>query len=212
MTTDRSAVRGAGNTLLNTLTGIAWLRPAGRPRPASAQEYELVPPAQSPSGQPPSAQLGAPDMIPAGRGISMRAQIDVLFTPPGTDTPILIQRSFETGAASVNISSQYVFDVLNEAVLAGVDQALAGGAQTGRISVVAVCYSYGVDGEGVRSLAPMGVFINTTDLNVTADGNAALHSNFRVIPPRALGWRLDSSRPRSSRWCRRSRTSSTSPS
>ena len=93
------------------------------------------------------------------------------------------QRSFETGAASVNISSQYVFDVLNEAVLAGVDQALAGGAQTGRISVVAVCYSYGVDGEGVRSLAPMGVFINTTNLNVTADGNAALHSNLRVIPP-----------------------------
>jgi len=135
---------------------------------ASAQEYELVVPDDA----------AAPQL-----GISVHARIDVLFTPPGADTPVLIQRSFETGSASVNISSQYVFDVLNEAVLAGVDEALAGGAQTGRISVVAVCYSFGVDGEGVRSLTPMGVFINTTNLNVTADGKAALHSNLRVIPP-----------------------------
>ena len=162
-------MRAGGSAMLRAAAGLAAGLTLQAAMPvASAQEYELVVPDESVSPQ---------------LGISVHARVDVLFTPPGTDTPVLIQRSFETGAASVNISSQYVFDVLNEAVLAGVDQALAGGAQTGRISVVAVCYSYGVDGEGVRSLAPMGVFINTTNLNVTADGNAALHSNLRVIPP-----------------------------
>ena len=184
MTTDRSAVRGAGNTLLNTLTGIAagFALQAVLPA-ASAQEYELVPPAQSPSGQPPSAQFGAPDMIPAGRGISMRAQIDVLYTPPGATAPILVQKAIETRSSAINLSSQYVFDMLNNAVLAGVDQALAGGAQTGRISVVAVCYTYDPAAVGDSALAPMGVFINTTDLDVLPNGQAALRTNVKVIPP-----------------------------
>ncbi len=161
--------RAVGTAMLRAMTGLAAGVAMHAAMPvASAQEYELVLPDQS----------YAPQL-----GVSVHARIDVLYTPPGADTPVLIQRSFETGSASVNVSSQYVFEVLNEAVLAGVDQALAGGAQTGRISVVAVCYSFGVDGEGVRSLAPMGVFINTTDLSMTADGNAALRSNLRVIPP-----------------------------
>ena|GEM_PF-1681798 len=185
MTTDRSSarvpVRGAGNTLLNALTGIAAGVALQAALPAaSAQEYELVPPAQS------GAQLGAqptvPDMIPAGRGISMRAQIDVLYTPPGATAPILVQKAIETRSAAVNLNSQYVFDVLNNAVLAGVDQALAGGAQTGRISVVAVCYTYDVGGIGDQALAPMGVFINTTDLDVLPNGQAALRTNVKVIP------------------------------
>jgi hypothetical protein len=49
--------------------------------------------------------------------------------------------------------------------------------------VVAVCYSYGVDGQGVQLLAPMGVFINTTDLSVQPEGVASLRTNVRVIPP-----------------------------
>ncbi len=136
---------------------------------ASAQEFTLVPPA---------------DQALPQFGISVHATIDVLYVPPGASSPILIQKTFETRAASVNMSSQYVFDVLNEAVLAGVDQALAGGAQTSRVSVVAVCYSFGVDGEGgAQLLAPMGVFINNTDMTLTADGNAALRTNVKVIPP-----------------------------
>jgi hypothetical protein len=62
-------------------------------------------------------------------------------------------------------------------------QALAGGALNGRISVTTMCYAYGVDDSGAQSLSPMGLFINTTDLNVTFDGKAALHSNIQVIPP-----------------------------
>ena len=178
MTTDRSAARGAGNILLNTFTGIAagFALQAALPA-ASAQEYELVPPAQFPSDNP-----ATPDMIPAGRGISMRAQIDVLYTPPGATAPILVQKAIETRASAINLNSQYVFDMLNNAVLAGVDQALAGGAQTGRISVVAVCYTYDAAAVGDSALAPMGVFINTTDLDVLPNGQAALRTNVKVIP------------------------------
>lgn len=180
MTTDRSAARGAGNTLLNAITGIAAGLALQAALPAaSAQEYELVPQAQPPS----AAQLGVPDMIPAGRGISMRAQIDVLYTPPGATEPILVQKAIETRSSAINLNSQYVFDMLNNAVLAGVDQALAGGAQTGRISVVAVCYTYDAAGVGYSALAPMGVFINTTDLDVLPNGQAALRTNVKVIPP-----------------------------
>ena len=135
---------------------------------ASAQEYELVPPAESKAAE---------------RGISVRAQIDVLYTPLGGGAPVLVQKAIETRTSAVNLSSQYVFEILNNVALAGVDQALAGGAVTGRVSVVAVCYAYGVTETGAPSLAPMGVFINTTDLSLLPNGNAALRTNLKVIPP-----------------------------
>ena len=140
---------------------------------AGAQEFELVPPAES----------SAPDTIPAGRGISMRAQIDVIYTPPGASAPILVQKAIETRSSAINLSSQYIFDVLNNAALAGAEQAIAGGAQTGRISVVAVCYMYDAGGIGEQALAPMGVFINTTDLDVLPNGHASLRTSVKVIPP-----------------------------
>lgn len=135
-----------------------------------AQEYELVPPVES-------------EATPqAGQGVSVRARIDVLFFPPGGSEPILVQRAFTTSAAT-NQSSQYVFEVLNNAALEGVNQALAGGATAGRISVVAMCYAYGPDNNGAPSLLPMGLFINTTDLNVLPDGKASVHSNIQIVPP-----------------------------
>lgn len=160
---------GKRSAVLGVVAGLALQ--ASLPA-ASAQEFTLVPPGDA----------AAPEIGPQ-LGISVHATIDVLYVPPGATTPILIQKTFETRASAVNMSSQYVFDVLNEAALSGVDQALAGGAQTGRISVVAVCYSYGVDGQGVQLLAPMGVFINTTDLSVQPEGVASLRTNVRVIPP-----------------------------
>ena len=119
----------------------------------------------------------------AGGGVSVRAQIDVLFQPPDGGPAVLMQNAFETGAEGQNLSSDYVFDVLNRAVLAGVDQALAKGARAGRVNVVAICYVYDLNDAGVHALTPMGVFINTTDMDVTADGKAALHTNVRYVPP-----------------------------
>lgn len=128
----------------------------------------------------PDAQWG--DARPGG-GISVRAQVDVLFQPPDGGPAVLMQNAFETGTEGQNLSSEYVFDVLNRAVLAGVDQALAKGAKAGRVNVVAVCYAYGLSETGVHSLTPMGVFINTTDMDVTAEGRAALHSSVKYVPP-----------------------------
>lgn len=161
--------RLVGGRMLKAVTGIATGVALQATIPAArAQDYELVRPEESYS-----AELG----------ISVHAQIDVLYVPPGATAPVLVHRTFETRASAVNLSSQYVFEVLNEAALSGVDQALAGGAQTGRISVVAVCYSYGLDGREIQSLAPMGVFINTTDLNVLPEGVASLRTSVKYIPP-----------------------------
>ncbi len=137
-----------------------------------AQDYELVPPVES---------QAAPQM---GQGISIRARIAGLYFPPGGSEPILVQRAFTTSAAT-DQSSQYVFDVLNDAALDGVNQALAGGATAGRVSVVAMCYAYGRDNSGAPSMLPMGLFINTTDMNVLPDGKASVHSNIRIVPPNA---------------------------
>lgn len=157
-----------------------------------AQEYELVPPVggDARSGNSFGGSLGAPNTAPngplvapsTGQGVTVRARIDVLYFPPGGKEPILVQRAFETSAAT-NQSSQYVFDVLNNAALDGVTQALAGGAQSGRISVTAMCYAYGIDNNGSQSILPMGLFINTTDMKVMPDGGTALHTDIKVMPP-----------------------------
>ena len=152
-----------------------------------AQEYKLVPPVEGKSsagavlGGSPNSTFVAP---PMGQGVTVRARIDVLYYPPGGKEPVLVQRAFETSAATSQ-SSQYVFDVLNNAALDGVTQALAGGALSGRVSVTAVCYAYGVDDTGSQSVLPMGLFINTTDLKVMPDGGTALHSDFKMLPPNA---------------------------
>lgn len=157
-----------------------------------AQEYELVPPVEGERGARPENSFGnslgvspntAPPAAPStGQGVAVRARIDVLYFPPGGREPILVQRAFETSAAT-NQSSQYVFDILNNAALDGVTQALAGGAQSGRVSVTAICYAYGVDNNGSQSVAPMGLFINTTDMKVLSDGGTALHTDIKVLPP-----------------------------
>ena len=141
-----------------------------------AQEYELVPPV---GGEAQSSPTPLPGF--GGQGITVRARVDVLYFPPGGSEPILVQRAFETSAAT-NQSSQYVFDVLNNAALDGVTQALAGGAMTGRISVTAMCYAVGVDPTGAPSVSPIGLFINTTDLKVLPDGGTALHTDIKVMP------------------------------
>lgn len=153
-----------------------------------AQEYELVPPVEGDARSSNSfgGSLGAPNnplaAPSAGQGVTVRARIDVLYFPPGGKEPILVQRAFETSAAT-NQSSQYVFDVLNNAALDGVTQALAGGAQSGRVSVTAMCYAYGIDQNGSQSILPMGLFINTTDMKVMPDGGTALHTDIKVMPP-----------------------------
>lgn len=123
------------------------------------------------------------DQPTSENGISMRAQIDVVFQPVDGGPVVLMQNGFTTGAAGQNLSSEYIFEILDRAALAGLDEALAKGARSGRVNVVAVCYQFGVTGDSVHSLAPLGVFINTTDMDVTPDGTPAFHTNVKFIPP-----------------------------
>ena len=120
---------------------------------------------------------------PAESGISLRAQIDVMFQPDDGGQVVLMQNAFQTGASGQNLTSEYIFEILNRAALAGLDEALVKGARSGRVNVVAVCYQFGVDGDSFHSLAPMGVFINTTDMDVLPDGKAAFRTNVKFIPP-----------------------------
>lgn len=185
----RNNASPAAKTVRRMITGIASGMALQSALPmVEAQEYELVPPFEGDarSGNSFGGSLGAPTAplaVPqTGQGVTVRARIDVLYFPPGGKEPILVQRAFETSAAT-NQSSQYVFDVLNNAALDGVTQALAGGAQSGRISVTAMCYAYGIDNNGSQSILPMGLFINTTDMKVMPDGGTALHTDIKVMPP-----------------------------
>lgn len=116
-------------------------------------------------------------------GISVRAQVDVMFQKEDGGPTVLVQDSFITGASGQNLSSEYIFEILNRAALAGLDGALMQGATSGRVNVVAVCYQFGVEGDSFHSLAPLGVFINTTDMDVLPDGKAAFRTNVKFIPP-----------------------------
>ncbi|MEQ1779787.1 MAG: hypothetical protein ABMA14_00385 [Hyphomonadaceae bacterium] len=182
--------RPAAIAIRRMITGIASGMALQSALPmVEAQEYELVPPVEGKSGthsgsplspnSGPNSGFVAP---PTGQGVAVRARIDVLYYPPGGKEPVLVQRAFETSAATTQ-SSQYIFDVLNNAALDGVTQALAGGAQSGRVSVTAICYAYGVDDSGSQSVLPMGLFINTTDMKVMPDGGTALHTDIKVMPP-----------------------------
>ena len=132
-----------------------------------------------------SAQIfrDVPWDAPEENGISVRAQVDVMFQTEGGGQMVLMTNAFQTGAAGQNLSSEYIFETLNRAALEGLDEALQKGAKTGRVNVVAVCYAFGVEGDSLHSLAPMGVFINTTDMDVLPDGKAAFRTNVKFIPP-----------------------------
>ena len=116
-------------------------------------------------------------------GISVRAQVDVMFQTDAGEQVVLMTNAFQAGASGQNLSSEYIFEILNRAALEGLDEALQKGAKTGRVNVVAVCYAFGVEGDSFHSLAPMGVFINTTDMDVLPDGKAAFRTNVKFIPP-----------------------------
>jgi hypothetical protein len=115
-------------------------------------------------------------------GISIRANIDLVFQPAFHDKVTLMQKSFAAGAMGANATSEYVFGVLNEAALAGLNEALAQGAKTGRITVVATGCHVGVSPGGLDAATPVGIFINTTDMEVSEDGIAHFRTRAKFIP------------------------------
>lgn len=154
--------------------------------------------AQSPGGGAPYGQTAPPQAWnePGYRGfaqedlqsgIAIRAQIDVVFQPGLGDSVSVLQNQFTTGAMGVNATTEYIFEVLNQAALNGLQEALMRGARSGRVTVVATGCEVGVEGRQLRSYAPVGVFINTTDMLVGADGMARFHTSVKFIPDAAAG-------------------------
>jgi hypothetical protein len=133
------------------------------------------------------AQEAAPGQGQAVQsGISIRANIDLVFQPAFRDKVTLMQKSFAAGAMGPNATSEYVFGVLNEAALAGLNEALAQGARTGRITVVATGCHVGVSPGGLDAATPAGIFINTTDMEVGDDGIAHFRTRVKFIPDYAV--------------------------
>jgi len=115
-------------------------------------------------------------------GIAIRAQVDVVFQPGLSDSVSVLQNQFATGAMGVNATTEYIFEILNKAALDGLQEALYRGARSGRVTVVATGCEVGMAGAELRSYAPVGVFINTTDMLVGDDGKAHFRTNVKFIP------------------------------
>jgi hypothetical protein len=122
------------------------------------------------------------DSGPIEHAISISAQVDLVFQQASGDPVRMLQNNFSAGAMGANATSEYVFGLLNDAALNGLNQALALGARTGRITVVATSCQVGMDGQAIRAVVPLGVFINTTEMNVGDDGQAHFRTRVKYIP------------------------------
>ncbi len=132
------------------------------------------------SAQEPFAPL--PEIEVLENGISIQAHVNVTFQPAYSGGVTMMQNSFAAGAMGQNATSEYVFEILNQAALVGLNQALAQGATSGRVTVVAVGCEIGVAGSAIRDWSPMGVFINTTDMDVGENGVANFYTRIQFIP------------------------------
>jgi uncharacterized membrane protein (UPF0136 family) len=151
------AVRSAAMAAVSTV----WLAPL-----AMAQEVAPQPPIP----------------IPMESGVSLRINVDLVYkTAFGSDLQ-LVQNSFAAGAMGHNATSDYVFDLLNKAALAGLNSALQQGAKSGRVTVVASGCHVGVAGNLLQTVAPAGIFVNTTDMELGADGVAHFRTRVKFIP------------------------------
>jgi hypothetical protein len=150
---------------------VALLAPALLLAPAAfAQEAEPAAPQQA---------------VPAQSGISIRANVDVVFQPAFREDTKLMQSSFTAGAMGPNATEEYIFGLLSNAAMQGLNQALAQGAKTGRVTVVATGCEIGVSGAGIQA-AQVGIFINTTDMEVGDDGIARFRTRVKFIPNDAV--------------------------
>lgn len=119
---------------------------------------------------------------PLEHGISITAQVDLVFQQASGEPMRMLQNNFSAGAMGANATSEYVFDLLNGAAMAGLNEALAQGARSGRVTVVATSCQVGMSGKAIRAVNPVGVFINTTEMNVDDNGKASFRTRIKFIP------------------------------
>jgi hypothetical protein len=151
-----------------------------------ASALSLAPAAFAQEAAPDLSPQEAPQGVPGQSGITLRASVDVVFQPAFREDTKLMQSSFTAGAMGPNATTEYIFNILNQAALQGLNQALAQGAKTGRVTVVATGCEVGVLGTGATAAAQVGIFINTTDMEVGDDGIAHFRTRVKFIPNDAV--------------------------
>ncbi len=125
-----------------------------------------------------AAVTSAPTVV--SQGITYTGQVNVIFQTEGGPIGAL-QTSFQNSATDENATQDHVMGAMNQAALAGLNEAVARGAHTGHADVIAMVYQAGIAG-GAGLLRPLGVFINTTDMEVGSDGKAAFHTRVQFMP------------------------------
>jgi hypothetical protein len=172
MTSHHHAPRAIARAVL--LASVLSLAPAALAQEAAANPSQTDLPQQA-----------APQSVPGQGGISIRANVDVVFQPAFREDTRLMQSSFTAGAMGPNATTEYIFSLLSKAALQALNQALAQGAKTGRVTVVATGCEVGVSGNGLQA-AQVGIFINTTDMEVGEDGIAHFRTRVKFIPNEAV--------------------------
>jgi hypothetical protein len=114
-------------------------------------------------------------------GVSVTAQVNIVFERDG-GAPEFMQTSFVDGAVGPDATRDYVLRSMNRAAVEGLAEAARRGARNGHADVVAVAYAVQAEDSAVRAWTPLGVFINTTEMSVGADGQAAFSTRMQFHP------------------------------
>jgi hypothetical protein len=119
---------------------------------------------------------GVPDKDTA---ISISAQVSLVWQ---TDAQIMVANtSFRDNRLGAEATNGVVIDTLQKAAVTALSEAAMSGARTGHVDVVATVYRFAGDAALVDAWAPVGIFINTTDMAVETGGQAAFHTRVQFI-------------------------------
>ncbi|UPT63032.1 MAG: hypothetical protein M0D54_00145 [Hyphomonadaceae bacterium JAD_PAG50586_4] len=114
--------------------------------------------------------------------LSVNAQVSVVYLPEGLMQVAVMRTNYVDRVPGEEASTERVLSGLHQAALGGVARALAEGAHSGRVDVVAVVYQIGSGDQVGAVWAPVGTFMNTTQFERGFDGEADLVTRIRFIP------------------------------
>lgn len=112
--------------------------------------------------------------------ISVSAQVSLVWRQEtGIKAAVTNYSDSGTGEAA---TAEHIFEVMQKAAITALGEAAAAGARTGHVDVVATVYRFDTASGAISNWAPVGVFIDTTDMAVGDDGKANFHTHGQFIP------------------------------
>jgi hypothetical protein len=122
----------------------------------------------------------------AVRGITLTAQVSGVFELDGAEGVSIVRTNFADQAFGENATQAYVMACLEQASTLTLSDALSKGARSGRIDVIAIVYELDAPSAGRSPFAPLGLFINSTELTLDSNGRPVLSKRVRYIPDPSL--------------------------